>query len=138
MAKAFEKRANILLVEDEPLISAVATEALQEQGFAVHAVASAAEALRCLSSRESIDVLFTDVNLAGGMDGGALAQRARELRPGLPIMYTSGRQHAIEALDPVEGSMFVRKPYDPFDLGRLLDYLVTSKLISAPRKAPVG
>src|SRR5262249_18745438 len=74
------------------------------------------------------------VNLAGGMDGGALAHRARELRPGLPIMYTSGRQHPI-ALDPVEGSMFVHKPYDFFDLGRLLDYLVGSNLLTGARKA---
>jgi len=134
MANPLEKRASVLLVEDEPLISDIAAEALQEQGFAVHAVASAAEALHCLNSGEPIDVLFTDVNLAGGMDGGALAHRARELRPGLPIMYTSGRQHPI-ALDPVEGSMFVHKPYDFFDLGRLLDYLVGSNLITGARKA---
>jgi len=123
MANPLEKRASVLLVEDEPLISDIAAEALQEQGFAVHAVASAAEALHCLNSREPIDVLFTDLNLAGGMDGGALAHRARELRPGLP------------ALDPVEGSMFVHKPYDFFDLGRLLDYLVGSNLITGARKA---
>ncbi len=59
------------------------------------------------------------------MDGGALARRARELRPGLPVMYTSGRPSAIQQLQPVEGAMFVPKPYDPFNVGPLLDYLVS-------------
>jgi CheY-like chemotaxis protein len=133
MGTAIEKRASVLLVEDEPLISDIATEALEEQGFEVRAVATAAEALRCLNAGTPIDILFTDVNLPGGMDGGALARHARELRPGLPIMYTSGRRAMIEELNPVEGSMFVRKPYDPYDLGRLLEYLVMSKRIMAGR-----
>ena len=60
------------------------------------------------------------------MDGGTLARRARELRPNLPVIYTSGRRAVIEQLDPVEGSMFVPKPYDPFRIGRLFDYLVAA------------
>ena len=51
------------------------------------------------------------------MDGAALARRVRQMRPGLPIIYTSGRQSKIEHLEPVDGSMFVPKPYNPFDLG---------------------
>ena len=121
-----EKRASVLLVEDEPMISDLATEALQEQGFEVAAVSNAGEALRRLISGAPIDILFTDVNLPGGMDGGTLARRARELRPNLPVIYTSGRRAVIEELDPVEGSMFVPKPYDPFRIGRLFDYLVAA------------
>jgi CheY-like chemotaxis protein len=121
-----EKRASVLLVEDEPMISDLATEALQEQGFEVAAVSNAGEALRRLISGAPIDILFTDVNLPGGMDGGTLARRARELRPNLPVIYTSGRRAVIEQLDPVEGSMFVPKPYDPFRIGQLFDYLVAA------------
>jgi CheY-like chemotaxis protein len=136
MAMATEKRASVLLVEDEPAISDIAAEALAEQGFEVRAVASASEALRFLTAGEPIDILFTDINLPGGMDGAALAQAARVLRPGLPVMYTSGRRSSIEHLDPIEGSMFVAKPYNPFDLGRLLDYLMSSRLITR-RNSPV-
>ena len=85
-------------------------------------------------SGSEIDVLFTDVNLAGGMDGEALAQRARELRPDLPVMYTSGRGSSIGTLDPVEGSMFVAKPYNPFEIGPLLDYLVAAKKIGTENR----
>jgi CheY-like chemotaxis protein len=130
-----EKRAIVLLVEDEPMICDVAAEALVEQGFEVQVALTASDALQRLCSDFPIDVLFTDVNLAGGMDGATLARRARELRPDLPIMYTSGRRSRIEQLDPVEGSMFVPKPYDPYGVGRLLEYLMAAKKIPAPGQA---
>jgi CheY-like chemotaxis protein len=122
-----EKRASVLLVEDEPLICDVAAEALEEQGFAVEAVSNAVDALRRLQRGPAVDILFTDINLPGGMDGAALARRARELRPDLPVIYTSGRGQAANLPDPVEGAMFVPKPYDLFNLGRLLQYLLAAK-----------
>jgi len=64
----------VLLVEDEFLISAWVAESLAEQGFAVHAVSNATDALQHLAS-EPVDVLFTDINLPGGLDGAALARR---------------------------------------------------------------
>jgi CheY-like chemotaxis protein len=124
------KHASVLVVEDEHLISEVVIEALSEQGFEVRAVDNASDALQCLKSGTSIDVLFTDVNLAGGMDGAALARLARLLRPDLPIVYTSGRQSRIERMEPVEGSMFVAKPYDPFSIGPLCDYMMMAKNIT--------
>jgi len=126
---AKEKRASVLLVEDEQLICDLAAEVLAEQGFEVRAVSTAMEALRYLMAGLKVDILFTDVNLPGDMDGETLAQRARELRPDLPVMYTSGRRQCIETLHPVEGSMFVAKPYNPFDIGPLLEYLVAAKQI---------
>jgi len=137
MAKMFtkEKRASVLLVEDEPLICDLAAEVLAEQGFEVRAVSTAMEALRHLISGSQIDVLFTDINLPGGMDGEALAQRARELRPDLPVMYTSGRRISIETIDPVDGSMFVAKPYNPFEIGPLLEHLVAAKKIGQGKGA---
>jgi DNA-binding NtrC family response regulator len=126
-ATRIETRTSVLLVEDEPLISDITAEALTEQGFEVESVSSAIDALRHLEAGCRIDVLFTDVALAGDMDGATLVRRARELRPGLPVIYTSGRRSVIDQLEPVEGAMFVPKPYDPFNLGRLLEYLVVAK-----------
>jgi CheY-like chemotaxis protein len=62
-------RASVLLVEDEPLISGVAAEALEEQGFAVETVSNADDALQRIRSGSPVDILFTDVILTGGMDG---------------------------------------------------------------------
>ena len=135
MLQLEKKRASVLLVEDEPLISEIAAEALEEQGFAVEAVENAGDALRRLMSGSRFDILFTDLNLPGDMDGGALARRARELHPDLPVIYTSGRRSHMGELAPVEGSMFVPKPYDPFSIGRLLDYLVAARRMPSVARA---
>src|SRR4051794_627522 len=74
MATATERRTSVLLVEDEPMVSALAVEALLEQGFDVLPVSNASEALRFLMSEAPIDVLFTDIDIVGGMDGATLAQ----------------------------------------------------------------
>jgi CheY-like chemotaxis protein len=120
-------QASVLVVEDEPLIGDVAAQALEEQGFAVETVSTADEAVRRLAAGAPIDLLFTDLYLPGKMDGAALARRARELRPDLPVVYTSGRQQMMNHLDPVEGAMFVPKPYDLFKLGQLVQYLIVAK-----------
>lgn len=138
MTVSVAKRTCVLLVEDELMISDIVCEAFEEQGFEVEAVDNAADALRHLMTGSTVDILFTDVNLPGGMDGAALARRARELRPDLPVIYTSGRRSQIERLAPVEGSMFVPKPYDPFRIGRLLDYLVETTRASLMLRRVVG
>jgi DNA-binding NtrC family response regulator len=110
---------HVLFVEDEFLISEWVSQALSEQGFCVHAVSSAAEALRALRC-DPVDVLFTDINLLGDMDGAALALRAREMQPHLPVVYASARSDAIKPADRVPGSAFVPKPYEPTAVARLL------------------
>src|SRR5688572_6828993 len=69
MPSSAEKHASVLLVEDEALICDMVADVLQEQGFEVQAVSTAGEALRCLQSGSPFDILFTDVNLPGDMDG---------------------------------------------------------------------
>jgi CheY-like chemotaxis protein len=109
----------VLMVEDEFLISEWVAESLAEQGFAVRAVSNAAEALRHLKST-AVDILFTDINLPGGVDGLALAHRARELYPDLPVVYASGRINMLDGELQVPGAVFVAKPYAPELVGRIL------------------
>jgi CheY-like chemotaxis protein len=110
---------HVLFVEDEFLISEWVAQSLSEQGFSVQAVSNAADALRALSS-DPVDVLFTDINLPGEMDGAALARRAREMQPHLPVVYASARANMLNPADRVPGSSFVPKPYEPTFVGRLL------------------
>ncbi|MGH6727563.1 MAG: response regulator [Pseudolabrys sp.] len=114
------------MVEDELLISELIAEALSEHGFAVHTVADAEQALRYLESGATVDVLFTDINLLGQMDGSMLAQKVRAQRPELPIVYCSGRYSPSALAPAVPRSVFVRKPYDPADLCRLLARLTST------------
>jgi CheY-like chemotaxis protein len=120
------RRTSVLVVEDEVLISDLLAEVLNDGGFDVHAVADGEEALRYLESGADVDVLFTDINLTGRMDGSMLAQEARAQRPEMPIVYCSGHYSPSALAPPVPRSMFVKKPYDPADLCRLLERLTSS------------
>jgi CheY-like chemotaxis protein len=123
---------SVLLVEDEVMISELVADALQEHGFEVHEAATGNDALRYLNSGGAVDVLFTDVNLPGGIDGTELAIRVREMRPEMPIVYASGRYNAGGLGRMVPRSVFVAKPYKLFDIATLLTRL-TQGLSPQPR-----
>ena len=116
----------ILFVEDEPLLGELMTEALIDQGFEVHATGDASGALRHLVSGAEIDILFTDIDLGGGMDGAELAQLAREMRPKLPVVYTSGRR-LPDQVAQVPGAAFLPKPYSLDDVSATLGQIVRQR-----------
>jgi CheY-like chemotaxis protein len=112
---------SILFVEDEPLLGELMSDALTDRGFTVHVAPNADDALDHLRSGADIDVLITDIDLGEGMDGAALAERARELRPSLPVVYASGRCRTREQIAAVPGSIFMPKPYSINDVGSTLE-----------------
>jgi len=120
---AMKKEPAVLLVEDEPLLGELMTEALIDQGYEVHTAPDARDALRHLLSGADVDIMFTDIDLGEGMDGAALAQLAREMRPKLPIVYTSGRR-APDQIAAVPGSAFLPKPYSLDTVRKTLARLV--------------
>ena len=79
---------------------------------------NAGDALQMLNAGTPVDVLFTDIQIEGDMDGRTLARRARELRPDLAVVYASGSHKTIA--DAVPGSTFVPKPYAPADVCRMV------------------
>ena len=80
----------ILVVEDEPGLREYAVEVLGELGYRVLAAQEGREALVTLERHPEIGLLFTDVVLGGAMNGRVLADEAAKLRPGLPVLYTTG------------------------------------------------
>jgi two-component system, response regulator PdtaR len=114
---------SVLVVEDEVLISNLVADVLSASGFLVYEVTTADEALEYIDSGAAIDVLFTDINLPGGMNGAELATRARQMRPEMPIVYASGRYKLSEIAPLVPRSLFMAKPYDPNDVCALLTRL---------------
>jgi DNA-binding NtrC family response regulator len=108
----------ILVVEDEALICVETADTLEHQGFEVHIALSAEDALRRLRGGLRIDILFTDINLAGPMSGETLAVLARELLPRLVVVYTSGTVETVT--HGVPRSTFVQKPYNPDRVGHML------------------
>ena len=118
------KRGTVLIVEDEPTVRALAVSILENFAYATLSAANAREAIALLETESSVDLLFTDLNIPDGpdgLDGLALAQAARELRPELHVLYTTGggQTDGMTALFVV-GAGFLQKPYTH---GQLLDAL---------------
>jgi DNA-binding NtrC family response regulator len=102
----------VILVEDEPLIRMIAESVLCDCGFQVFVATDAYEALRILESEAiHIQVLFTDVNMPGAMNGVTLAHYVRRHWPWISELITSGRGSSANT-DMPEGSRFIAKPYD--------------------------
>jgi CheY-like chemotaxis protein len=102
-----------LVIEDEWLVRANIVSELKERGWAVVETATGEDALALLADRE-VDVVLTDIQLAGPMNGWDVAHALRTAKPGLPVIYASA--NASDPLRRVEGSLFFGKPYDPADV----------------------
>jgi CheY-like chemotaxis protein len=108
-------RRVVLIVEDEILIRMLLSEALRHAGYDVVEAANADEALTVLEVSNAPDVLITDVKMPGAMDGFALAAHARQGKPGLKVIVTSGHAGPSAAVGVADA--FIAKPYD---LGRII------------------
>jgi DNA-binding NtrC family response regulator len=101
----------ILIAEDEEPIRVLAESILQEHGMEALTAANATEALAVLQAHDTVDILFTDINM-GDTSGIDLAIAARALKPGLKVLYTSGAgvTDGTRAMF-VQGGQFLPKAY---------------------------
>src|ERR687898_2055622 len=81
----------VLVVEDEPLVRMTAVDELEEAGFHVLEAANADVALAVLEARsDEVQVLFTNVDMPGSMDGMALAEQVYQRWPHIRLLISSG------------------------------------------------
>lgn len=107
----------VLLVEDNPDVATVSAGLLEQLGYTVRRVANAEAALREIEL-DGIDFVFSDIVMPGKMDGLGLARHLRTIRPGLPILLTSGYSDA--ALNVRGDFPILRKPYEIHELSRAI------------------
>ena len=112
VAQPGRKRPVVLVVEDELLIRMDAVDMLSRAGFDVIEAVNADEAIMILESGSTIDVVFTDIQMPGSMDGLKLAAAVRKRWPPIKIVATSGVIKVGED-DLPAGSRFLPKPYSP-------------------------
>lgn len=98
----------VLVVEDEPLVRMDITLAMVDAGFSVIEVPDAEQAIELLETRGSIGLVFTDVELAGTLNGFELAETIKQRWPEIPVLVTSGRASPPEDI----ADSFIAKPYD--------------------------
>jgi CheY-like chemotaxis protein len=115
--------ARILVVEDNPEVAEVAAGLLEQLGNVTRIVGNADAALKALDE-DAPDLVFSDIVMAGGMDGLELARRIRAERPDIPILLATGYSQAAERM----GDEFpiLTKPYQIADLNRALTQLLGS------------
>ena len=116
----------VLLVEDEFLIATMIGEALADGGFDVVPVVNGTRAVAELEAEGSrFRALITDIRLGKGPDGWEISRRARELIPGVPVIYVSGDSSSDWASKGVPNSVMVAKPFAPAQIVTALATLVT-------------
>jgi CheY-like chemotaxis protein len=119
-APATEAALSALVVEDEPLIRMMVCDLLEDAGFAVAEAADSAEALGALvaASDGRPSVLVTDINMGHGPDGLVLADAARRVRPGLPVVYVTACPERLAGRRFGPDERLLAKPFDPDALVR--------------------
>ncbi|EKS29902.1 response regulator [Afipia felis] len=115
------EQKTILIVEDEVLLRIPVAEFLRAGGFEVLEAANADEAIILLNSGVNCDLVLSDFQMPGTMDGVALARRLKIERPGLPVVLSSSDTTIARAAEAVA---FIAKPYSLSDLNRLTNELL--------------
>jgi two-component system, response regulator PdtaR len=123
------RTARILVVEDEVLIRAVIAEELRLAGFSVIEAGRADEALTYINACEQVDLVFSDIQTPGSLDGLQLAETLRDQYPDIPVILTSGNALA-EHVGIVEA--FVPKPYDITQTIALISEILAQKSPGEP------
>ncbi len=110
----------IVLVEDQLTLSMVIAEILEDAGYRLEAFETAIDALPTLENGPRPDLLVSDIGLPGGLNGRQLAEKARLLHPGLPVLFVTGYDESAALGDgPLGARMSVM--IKPFSLEALLE-----------------
>ena len=116
----------ILVVEDDANVRDFVVDYLSALGYRVLDRIDGSSALDILRSAEHVDVLFTDIVMPGAMDGLALFRHAREMRPELKVVFTTGYSDVVMAgngAEDIDGPV-LRKPYNLTDLAETLSFVI--------------
>ena len=106
---ALKQKHVILLVEDDEVIRELVRDHLCDIGYEVVIAANADEAREIIAARQAIELVLTDINMPGSMDGAELARWLQTYAPTMPVILVSGK-----ASFPHSSSLkrwFLQKPF---------------------------
>lgn len=112
------KKALVLVVEDNPSVRDVAAAMIEEMGYDVITASDGHEGLKTIEERRDIDLVLSDVIMAGGMNGPELAVKAMKVRPELRILFMSGyAPGSVRQMQDLPDTIeLVNKPFTRNDL----------------------
>jgi PAS domain S-box-containing protein len=108
----------VLVVEDDDDVRTYSVETLRELGYRVIEAHDGPSGLRLLERQSRVDLLFTDVVLPGGMTGAQVAAHAREIRPEIKVLFTTGyaRDAIVHRGRLDKGAQLISKPFSCVEL----------------------
>jgi two-component sensor histidine kinase/ActR/RegA family two-component response regulator len=138
-------KPTILVVEDEMLLRMRAVDIVEDAGFNPLEAVNAEDALVLLESRSDIDLLFTDIQLPGAMNGLKLAYAVHERWPSIKIILVSGQVTPSEAERPTDSRFFAKPVEVQHMIAELQDMIgrgslkiVPSDIVERPRGRNAG
>ena len=110
----------ILVVDDEPALVELARESLEALGYRVLTASDGRQALERLAEEPTIDLLFSDVVMPGGINGYELAKQATAIQPDLKVQLTSGYTSKATARNASThfNAKLLSKPYTQTELAK--------------------
>jgi DNA-binding NtrC family response regulator len=117
---AADARPVVLVVEDEFSLRWPTSEYLRDSGYRVVEASSVEEAIMVFASHTRVDVVFSDINLEGDLDGIALSKWLHEHHPEVPMLMTSGQKPAAQWVSTLAKRSFVAKPYVLAEVDQLI------------------
>jgi CheY-like chemotaxis protein len=123
----------ILVVEDDAAVRTLGTQVLRRLGYTVIEAPDGIEALRAIERHQGlIHLMVTDVMMPQ-MTGRELADRIRQGRPSMRVLFMSGHSdYAIVYRDLAVGVAFLQKPFTPETLARKIRDILDEKIASRP------
>jgi CheY-like chemotaxis protein len=116
-------RPLVLVVEDEALLLFSIADDLRDAGFDVLEAGNADQAIRVLTANPGIQLIFTDIDMPGSMDGLKLSAVVRDRWPPVAIIVTSGKQRPTADRLP-EGGLFLSKPYSSGHIAAMMNRML--------------
>lgn len=116
--------STLLVVEDEIIIRLSVADYLRDCGYRVLEAATATEAQMVFRAGEPIELVFSDINMPGEMNGFALAQWVSREFPDVKVILTSGA--AANAPEGRNYELFLAKPYSQKELAEQIKKLLAS------------
>ena len=118
----------VLVVEDNPDVRELTMQRVEGLGYVVREAENGRAAVAILKSGEAIDIVLSDIVMAGGLSGYELGRWVQANRPGIPVLLTTGYA-AEEARPDAADFPILRKPYKRAELANALRDALASRAV---------
>lgn len=119
----FASETTVLVVDDQVMVRAMLSDGLRDLGYKVIEAASADEAIVVLHSDIRVDLVLTDMQMPGTMDGSGLVRLIRQTYPFMKVVMVAGQRPEDATIAALDG--YLAKPVTPSQLGTYVQSILS-------------